>query len=384
MQSRNEDILQAMIDGTAASTLPPPQSRNEALLLQVLDKMNGLDPSGDAERAAESAEEAAASAQQAAVSATQAQAAAAIASAYAPSDTLPPADITSCDYGVEGNMSSVIAEINPVQDLHGYSNPWPAGGGKNLLNIDAIHVGKSYTGGDNSNRAAMTLSVPEGTYTVSIQNADGFSEIRTGRSKVEYPIPSLDGYVETVTLDNSTKSRQVVINSTYPYIYVFMSKTAITLDDCKLCRMMVESGSTATAFAPYSNICPISCYDSVEVVRTGKNLLDPSLLKDQAGWNTSAITLAPNTNYTMSTNAAASDTSGLVLYFNTTNVDGGSSANIVQNGHSVTQNSGSSGVLYISQRRISGSDSFANYHYQLESGSTATAYEHYTGPGRRS
>lgn len=38
--SRNEDILQAMIDGTDSSTLPKPQSREEKLLHAILDKMN--------------------------------------------------------------------------------------------------------------------------------------------------------------------------------------------------------------------------------------------------------------------------------------------------------------------------------------------------------
>lgn len=38
--SRNEDILQAIIDGTSASELPDPQSRNEALLIQVLEKLD--------------------------------------------------------------------------------------------------------------------------------------------------------------------------------------------------------------------------------------------------------------------------------------------------------------------------------------------------------
>lgn len=40
MMSRNEDILQAMIDGRESSTLPNPQSREEALLIKVLDKIN--------------------------------------------------------------------------------------------------------------------------------------------------------------------------------------------------------------------------------------------------------------------------------------------------------------------------------------------------------
>lgn len=40
MESRNEAILQGIIDGTDSSEFPAPQSRVEALLLQVLDKIN--------------------------------------------------------------------------------------------------------------------------------------------------------------------------------------------------------------------------------------------------------------------------------------------------------------------------------------------------------
>ena len=45
--SRNEDILQAMIDGTDSSSLPKPQSREEHLLLAILDKMNTGGGGGD-------------------------------------------------------------------------------------------------------------------------------------------------------------------------------------------------------------------------------------------------------------------------------------------------------------------------------------------------
>lgn len=40
VQSRVEDILMAIINGTDSSELPPPQSRNEALLIRILDKIN--------------------------------------------------------------------------------------------------------------------------------------------------------------------------------------------------------------------------------------------------------------------------------------------------------------------------------------------------------
>lgn len=39
-QSRVETLLKAIIDGTDSSELPKAQSRNEALLLEVLDKIN--------------------------------------------------------------------------------------------------------------------------------------------------------------------------------------------------------------------------------------------------------------------------------------------------------------------------------------------------------
>ena len=39
-------------------------------------------------------------------------------------------------------------------------------------------------------------------------------------------------------------------------------------------NVQIESGSTTTSFAPYSNICPISGWDSVKVTRTGRNFLE--------------------------------------------------------------------------------------------------------------
>ena len=42
MQSRIENILNAMLNSVSSSTLPPPLSRNEALLLQLLDMINAL------------------------------------------------------------------------------------------------------------------------------------------------------------------------------------------------------------------------------------------------------------------------------------------------------------------------------------------------------
>lgn len=46
MESRTEEILQAMIDNTDSSELQSPDSRIEELLILVLDKMNNVPGSG--------------------------------------------------------------------------------------------------------------------------------------------------------------------------------------------------------------------------------------------------------------------------------------------------------------------------------------------------
>ena len=67
-----------------------------------------------------------------AVTALQPTVTAAIAAAkaeLASYDTIGPAAAPSTDFGLGGVlMSSVRVAIEPVQDLHGYDNPWPAGG----------------------------------------------------------------------------------------------------------------------------------------------------------------------------------------------------------------------------------------------------------------
>jgi len=125
-----------------------------------------------------------------------------------------------------------------------------------------------------------------------------------------------------------------------------------------------------------SNVRPISGWDEVETVVSGKNLLDQSILKDQAGWNQIVLTLQPNTQYTMSTSLQS--TAELYIYFYPY-AGNPSSTYEVMASHPVTITTGSDGLARIQQRRASGSDSFQNYNWQIELGSTATDYEPYQG-----
>ena len=126
------------------------------------------------------------------------------------------------------------------------------------------------------------------------------------------------------------------------------------------------------------NICPISGWTGAEVKHYGKNLLDPSLLKDQVALNIIPLYAPVGTVLTMSTNQPNAATSGLLTYFRMPGGTQGINEN-VYDGHPATKTVGEEGYLEIVQRNRDSIKSYADYEYQIEVGSTATAYEPYNG-----
>ena len=118
---------------------------------------------------------------------------------------------------------SVALEL--IQDLHGYDNPWAAGGGKNKINAPDITLAAA---GDIYNGACV---LEAGTYTLSSSNTT--VSVSVAGETGAMPI--------TFTLANDISTIQIE------------SSGAGTFND-----IMIESGSTATTYEPYSNICPIS------------------------------------------------------------------------------------------------------------------------------
>lgn len=178
-------------------------------------------------------------------------------------------------------LRSLRIGIDPVQDLHGFDNPWPAGGGKNKL-VPAFSAGTTKTANDvnylfNSDGTVSVsgtcsdtnswqdvvsyFSLPAGTYTLSggVSNSIYLSL----RDYNNTSLATSKTGAETFTISETTTVRVracVLANTVVP------SNTIL--------RPMLESGSTATSYAPYSNLCPISGWDEANLWRTGKNLLD--------------------------------------------------------------------------------------------------------------
>lgn len=223
----------------------------------------------DSATSAESAQTAAESARDAAIAATEDKAPVILDSASGA--------IVSISDGAGGmNARSLVAAFSPVQDLHGYENPWPAGGGANILNPayvfaysstatyglltsvdgDVVSITGTYTG---------TSATPQ--FRILKYKIDGV-ETEIDFSLKPFGVTATDaGYINLLgKADTNTTItialKNLVTDTTY---------------DIKF-RIVGYTGTAPTAWSPYSNICPISGRTGVTVTRTGKNLFDKTNL----------------------------------------------------------------------------------------------------------
>ena len=214
-------------------------------------------------------------------------------------------------------IEDMTVQIEPVQDLHGQSNPYPGGGGKNLITITEYYGGYNKTANTNlktpstavvtenanvititstgswQGRLFATSMLPAGTYTVHVEFSDADARAATYTTDSELIVITNEG--------NSTSTiAEKIITITEP------RRIAITLVNSAAktntyTNLQVESGQSYTSWTSYSNICPISGWTGCKVTRTGKNLFDgviePGYMYTDTGTNVSSNTAYRSKNY---------------------------------------------------------------------------------------
>lgn len=179
-------------------------------------------------------------------------------------------------------LINLTATLDPIQDLHGQDAPYPAGGGKQLIpypyadnreSIAGVSVtynsdgsvklngttsGSLFVNLGNGNPAINNITLDAGSYTLSKTGVSGLSLVAVK-----------DGsywFASNATSDNTqTISQQITA-------YFYLTAAAGVTFNNAVVYPQCEKGSTATSFAPYSNICPISGHTGVTVhVADGEN-----------------------------------------------------------------------------------------------------------------
>ena len=332
-------------------------------------------------------------------------------------------DIASFPDGADAmSMKSLVASIEPVQDLHGYDNPWPGGGGKNLVpmttldDIKARNTSGTWNGADYL-RNGITFTV----LTDNAGNVLGFKLNGTSTAGISIQVKGTNDFTlaagsyyytgvsensggydlnlrkEGMTTDIVQRGAAVNLNLkedtsfSSMYIWVNSGKTLTNAYVYPMIRLATETDDT---FAPYSNICPISGHTGAEIERRGKNLLPPIETTTNLG-----VTFSQDGDYikisgTPTGNANCSLFDGVLPAgtYTLNGVDGASNASYrtglkIADATSWTYNSNTQRTFTLetdSRVQISlfaypayGTFNDLKIQYQLELGSTVNTYESY-------
>ena len=329
-------------------------------------------------------------------------------------DTASGAVATFTDGADDIPMKSVKVAIEPVQDLHGYDHPWPAGGGKNKFhNTGVTTTSNGVTFTVNADGTVSCSGTASGTAVFHVFLS--YSDLPQGESLILNGCPAGGNFtsnygtalcdVNGAALDPATDSGAGVTytpaNLADLAQYQIVVRSGINANGLVFKPMIRLASETDATFAPYSNICPISGWTGAQVVRTGKNLFDSATVfasfgfthEDDGSWSRENIYGIANTQLWENpgfvsqisirfTAKYASDTStGIRFKFKYTDGTFGNlylTPSLTYQNYTFTSNSGKvvSAIFF-----DYGSNNTKTWFkdVQFEASSTATEYEPYTG-----
>ena len=196
------------------------------------------------------------------------------------------ADIDRYEDNIPENISRLKVDLEPIQNLHGYDNPWPTGGGKNKLKPPAVGSttinNVTFTvNNDGTIKVNGTASANTDFYYVGANGVYADAEIPTGSYKANgNPLSNSIACFYVVENGGSTKSiyggydTSVDIDSSKTYRIMLRIMSGQTVTNQVFKPMIRLSSDTDSTYAPYSNVCPISGHDNATITIMGINIWD--------------------------------------------------------------------------------------------------------------
>lgn len=292
--------------------------------------------------------------------------------------------IASFDDGSDNQpIRSLVANIEPVQDLHGYDYPWPAGGKGNYFNYDAwksVSIDKGTAVFEN-NGVSLTATEND-AYTqggsalypeqarIPVSEGETITlawEETSNAAGTVYIFP--DGGVSGAVSANNAYYKKVsyTVASGVSYVTLrFGVASAGTTISYK--NIQVVRGTTVPTWQPYSNICPISGHTGANIKKTGKNILQTST----AYGDSSGVTFRGNNNYTVAIDGTSTGSYPQIALYGTTKklIPVGTTVTLSHKVHNAPV--GSAVYLYVYERDSSTSLTNLASYRSTESGVTFT------------
>ena len=198
-------------------------------------------------------------------------------------------------------LNDLSVTMQPIQDLHGYDHPWPAGGGKNLIEpwpnavttsgitVEFTENGEVWVHGTPTIQSGY-ISFPFNYFPNSVIGETITISVNEKTVGIGFNVGSSNGNLN-ITMSSTLTSRTGTYTATGETAGRFAVNVNYDVGTInKIYKVQFEIGSSATTWTPYSNICHISGRTGLNVYRTGKNLFNKNATDLYA-----AHALSPNT-----------------------------------------------------------------------------------------
>ena len=181
-----------------------------------------------------------------------------------------PTAIASFEDGANLPMPKLEVGIEPIQDLHGYANPWAGGSGANKW--DEQWESGTYNINTGSKTTDVSRIRSKNPIKVSANTTYYFVKL-SGKLVYLYYYDSNNDFISYVDpFQTSGTGGTFSTPSNAEYLCFSILQTSYSSG------IAVNYPSSVTSYTPYENECPISGWDEVNVSVSGKNLFDVSSL----------------------------------------------------------------------------------------------------------
>lgn len=189
-------------------------------------------------------------------------------------------DIVVAEDAVARELHELTIGIEPVQDLHGYDHPWPAGGNVNLLPelVKGTYTegGITVVVGDNNlitiegtknTNDEVVIEIPYSLLTIIPNNS--YVHVRNTIVNQYVSIRWYDSTTGNLWLNSENRILQLTSGEKQLVNYGIRIGSNVTSGTTLsgTIQTSIEATSATTDWTPYSNICPISGHSEANIYR---------------------------------------------------------------------------------------------------------------------
>lgn len=194
-------------------------------------------------------------------------------------------------------MKELKVAIDPVQDLNGQEYPYPPGAGKNLFDADGnvFMVGQMYDENGNIVENALVKTSdfiaiqPNTQYTISGTDMHKSGSTTQVGLRMNF-FDSSKGFLSRTDATASGNVKTATSPATAAFVRFGCGSNAVATS------IQFELGSSATDYAPYSNVCPISGWTGANIRQKNANLLPNTSSTSEGYVNNAYLTASGNTS----------------------------------------------------------------------------------------